>query len=112
MMSLSKITRCKSRNRTGIVPAVVLAIVLGMLTVPAALAGQVYKLRVDGLACPFCAYGIEKKLKAVPGVASLKFQINKGLVVVTMKDGATLSRQQAQQIVRDAGFALRGFTRG
>ncbi len=25
-------------------------------------AGTQYNLRVDGLACPFCAYGIEKKL--------------------------------------------------
>ena len=26
--------------------------------------GTRYELRVDGLACPFCAYGIEKKLTA------------------------------------------------
>ncbi|HHH13154.1 MAG TPA: copper chaperone, partial [Thiolapillus brandeum] len=31
-------------------------------------AGKHYEMRVDGLACPFCAYGIEKKFKAMKGV--------------------------------------------
>ena len=35
----------------------------GVLATPPA-----YQLHVDGLACPFCAYGLEKKLGAVPGV--------------------------------------------
>jgi len=26
---------------------------------------------VDGMACPFCAYGVEKKLKRVVGVESI-----------------------------------------
>ena len=35
-----------------------------------ALAGQPrYNLSVDGLACPFCAYGIEKELAGLDGVA-------------------------------------------
>ncbi len=88
------------------------AVALSILGGQAAWAGQVYKLKVDGLACPFCAYGIEKKLKAVKGVEKLKVYINKGLVVVTMRDGATLTKSRARQIVKDAGFALRGFTRG
>ncbi|MCZ6677304.1 MAG: hypothetical protein O7E52_08645 [Candidatus Poribacteria bacterium] len=30
------------------------------------------QLRVDGLACPFCAYGLEKNVKALKGVKKLK----------------------------------------
>ncbi len=43
---------------------------------------QVYKVQVDGLACPFCAYGIEKKLSAVPGVDKLETDIAAGTVAV------------------------------
>ena len=72
-------------------------------------AAKVYKIRVDGLACPFCAYGIEKKLMAVPGVKSLGISINKGIVTVTMRKGATLSRDTASRAVKNAGFTMRSF---
>ena len=42
-----------------------------LLLLPAASAGSAtYSLEVDGLACPFCAYGIEKKLSAIDGALS------------------------------------------
>lgn len=88
------------------------ALAISTMVSNAAWADQVYKLRVDGLACPFCAYGIEKKLKATKGVKRLKIFINKGVVVVTLKDGATFTKRQAQKLIKDAGFALRGFQRG
>lgn len=74
-------------------------------------ADETYQLRVDGLACPFCAYGIEKKLNAVNGMKAIKVHINRGLVVVTVADGTPFDRQRAEKIVKDAGFTLRGFRR-
>ena len=68
-----------------------------------------YQLRVDGLACPFCAYGIEKELKRTKGVAAIAIDINAGIVTVTMAEGATMIEAKASQIVKDAGFTLRGF---
>ncbi len=68
-----------------------------------------YRLKVDGLACPFCAYGIEKKLRHSEGVEAVTVDINAGLVTVRMADGATLSEEEARRIVKDAGFSLRGF---
>ncbi len=68
-----------------------------------------YQLRVDGLACPFCAYGIEKELKRTEGVAGLAIDINAGTVTVTMAAGATMTEAEASQIVKDAGFTLRAF---
>jgi len=41
----------------------VLVLGLVLMSVSAFAAQQAYKLRVDGLACPFCAYGVEKKIK-------------------------------------------------
>lgn len=71
--------------------------------------GPAFVLQVDGLACPFCAYGIEKSLSRIPGVATVKIDIKSGIVVVTMRRGARLSEAAANQAVRDAGFTLRGF---
>ena len=68
-----------------------------------------YELGVDGLGCPFCAYGIEKKLSSVEGVESLEVDIKKGLVVVRMAEGATLDEATANQAVEEAGFSLRSF---
>lgn len=72
-------------------------------------AGPSYRIEVAGLACPFCAYGIEKKLDAIDGVERLETNIEAGTVVVTMKDGATLDKATAEEAVEDAGFTLDGF---
>ena len=70
-----------------------------------------YQLQVDGLACPFCAYGIEKKLTQTKGLENIDIDINAGTVTITMAKGASMSKSQAGQIVKDAGFTLRAFTR-
>jgi mercuric ion binding protein len=72
-------------------------------------AGTQYQMQVDGLACPFCAYGIEKKLSSIKGVKDIKVDIKKGQVIVTMADGATLSENLAREKVKKAGFTLRSF---
>jgi mercuric ion binding protein len=91
----------------------VLASALGLLWIAsvALAAGPSYRLQVDGLACPFCAYGIEKKLRTLDGVDKVKVDLGGGQVVVTMKDGATLAEDTARQAVKDAGFTLRAFER-
>jgi len=70
-----------------------------------------YRLHVDGLACPFCTYGIEKKLGALGGVRGLETHIQDGAVIVTMEDGVTLDEASARQAVKEAGFSLRKFER-
>lgn len=68
-----------------------------------------YQIEVAGLACPFCAYGIEKKLRAIPGVERVETNIKEGTVVIVMKDGETLDRTRVERAVREAGFTLKGF---
>lgn len=70
---------------------------------------HVYRVRVDGLACPFCAYGIEKTLGRVDGVKGVDIDIDKGTVFVTMAQGATLDEATTRQAVSRAGFTMRGF---
>ena len=73
-------------------------------------AGTQYKMRVDGLACPYCAYGIEKKLNQIDGVEKIDVDLNKGLVVVDVADGIKLSEEQMTQLFKDAGFTYRSMT--
>lgn len=87
----------------------VLAINLALGMAPAVAAPETYKLHVDGLSCPFCAYGVEKKLGAVKGVQRIDVDIASGTVAVTMAEGATLDEAVAKQAVKEAGFSLRKF---
>jgi mercuric ion binding protein len=82
-----------------------------MLSSAAFAGGNQYALAVDGLACPFCAYGIEKKLSAIDGVESVETDVKSGQVVVTLAEGKILSEEVARQAVKDAGFTLRSLKR-
>ena len=70
-------------------------------------AGTQYIMRVDGLACPYCAYGIEKKLKKVEGVEKIHVDLNKGLVTVNVSEGVILSEEKMKKLFKDAGFTYR-----
>lgn len=84
-------------------------VALSVAWAAAALAGPSYRLQVTGLACPFCAYGIEKKLSALEGVEYVETHIKDGAVIVTMHDGAKLNETAARKAVEAAGFTLDGF---
>ena len=105
----------KKRLRTAVVAFALLLPALALLLAMPAFAAQAqyhqarYQLKVDGLACPFCAYGIEKKLTHTDGVKDVAVDINSGIVTVTMAEGATLTQDRARKIVKDAGFSLRNF---
>lgn len=73
-------------------------------------AGTQYDLRVDGLSCPFCAYGIEKKLKKTAGVKSVDVDLERGVVTVKTGEGATLTEPQLKRLVKEAGFTLKSLS--
>ena len=83
------------------------ALFLVLLFAGAARASQ-FTLRVDGLACPFCAYGVEKKLLTVPGVAGIDVLINEGKIILKFSEGADLDVAALNAAVDKAGFTLRG----
>ena len=67
-------------------------------------------IAVDGLACPFCAYGLEKKLKKLDGVEALTVDMKEGQVQMKLKEGATLTEEQISEAVTDAGFTVTEIT--
>lgn len=73
-------------------------------------AGTQYNMRVDGLACPFCAYGIEKKFVKTEGVESVDIDLQKGLVIVKTAEGKTFEDEKLKEIINDAGFTMKSVT--
>jgi len=65
------------------------------------------EVRVDGLSCPFCAYGLEKKLKKIDGIKDLKIDIKKGLVTFSLIEGKSVDEKTIEKIVKDAGFTAK-----
>ena len=70
-----------------------------------------YHLEVDGIPCPSCLYGIEKKLGSLEGVTDIKSGLKNGRFFVKVAEGTTLSEEEVQKAVTDAGFTLRSFTK-
>lgn len=71
--------------------------------------GLVYQVGVDGLSCPFCAYGIEKQLTKLEGVKQVKVNTAIRQVVVSMSEGKILDRAQVEEAVKKSGFTMRSF---
>lgn len=86
--------------------------VIGVSIAPALteeLSRPTYVLHVDGLACPFCAYGLEKNLTKIEGIEGIVTDIDTGTITVTMEGSTQLREDMASQAVVDAGFTLREF---
>ncbi len=62
------------------------------------------QVQVDGLSCPFCAYGLEKKLKNIDGVASLKIDIDQGMAILTVSENKSITEEEIRKVVKQAGF--------
>ena len=84
------------------------SMIVALIWSAAALAdGTRYEMRVDGLACPYCAYGIEKNLKKIDGVEKINVDLDNGLVTVDVASGVTLTDTQMAKLFTDAGFTFR-----
>ncbi len=68
-------------------------------------------LWVDGMSCPFCAYGLEKKLSRLESVQQITIDLENGRVRITLKEGESVSDAELEKAVADAGFSLRKLER-
>lgn len=67
---------------------------------------QQMELAVDGLSCPFCSLGLEKKLKRVEGVRAVAIHMKQGLTDVQPTPGHPLNLAAIRRAVKEAGFTL------
>ncbi len=68
-------------------------------------------ISVKGMVCESCAETITGKLKTSAAVDSVSVKVNKGIVEVTIKDGATLSDDILKTLIADAGYTVTEITR-
>lgn len=73
--------------------------------------GDSLRLRVDGMVCSLCAYGVERRLSKLDQVERVKVDLDSGLVVILLKPRLTVGDSTIAEEVRRAGFALRRIER-
>lgn len=62
---------------------------------------------INGMSCPFCAYGVTKKLKKLDEIDIVFVSVDKGTADIKLKDNATLTEEKIVKAVKDAGFEVR-----
>ncbi len=91
----------------------VVALSVGFFAEPALAAVEQVSVRVDGLACPFCAYNIEKRVKTLEGVepgARIVTSIEHGIAKFPWKGGIAFDPAAVRKAIREAGFTPRELT--
>lgn len=64
-------------------------------------------LKVDGMACPMCAYGLEVMLNNVEGSGSVKIVYEEGEALLVWNKGKPFDVSAIWKAVDEAGFTLR-----
>ncbi len=64
------------------------------------------EVTILGMACPFCAYGVEQKLKKLEGVVDLEVVLETGIATLALEEHADVSNELLQKTVKDAGFEV------
>ena len=70
------------------------------------LAGATVRLKVDGMVCPFCAYGLEKRLGEIASIDAVLIRISDGLVQIRTKEDQELTDEVLKDAVKKSGFSL------
>lgn len=69
---------------------------------------SVYHIRIDGLACYFCSYGLERFFKKTGKIYSMDMNMKSGIVTIRFVKGKKLpSAKDIYKYVHDAGFTPR-----
>ena len=63
-----------------------------------------FQIQVDGLGCPFCAYGLEKKFKEFKGIKNIKIDIETGDFSFTYPTEKALGIKAIIAKVKKAGY--------
>ncbi len=82
----------------------ILVAVLGLLAGSAAAQVRSATVQVKGMSCPFCAFGVEKKLGRVPGVAKVEVGMKQGVARLEAGKDASIDVRELPRAVREAGF--------
>ncbi len=63
------------------------------------------EIGVEGLSCPFCVWGLEKKLKAVNSIDKISVHLKQAKVEILLKSNTPLNITDIKKAVKEAGFS-------
>jgi|NOAtaT_7_FD_contig_41_3087948_length_2345_multi_4_in_0_out_0_2 copper chaperone CopZ len=66
-----------------------------------------FSVKVDGLGCPFCAYGLEKAFKSIEGVSKISIDLESGMLTYNLPSSTGMTQQQVSQTIESAGYTMR-----
>jgi len=62
------------------------------------------QIEVLGMACPYCAFGMEKELKKVAGVEKVEIELKEGLAFISTPLLQKPTAESLEKIITNAGF--------
>ncbi len=86
--------------------AITIASIVLLASISPAQINQVI-VKVDGLACAFCAYGLQKGLKRVEGVRDVKVFVDAGKAELQFKKNVPAGLEEIGPAVKRAGYTPR-----
>jgi len=89
-----------------------LALLAGMLGAARDLAAEIegIQLQVDGLSCPLCALGLDKRLKERAGLEQIQIHMKQGVAEASLPPGQGLDVGKLRMAIQEAGFTLRAIS--
>lgn len=64
------------------------------------------KIEIKGMACPYCAFGMEKELKQVAGVDKVEIELQQGLAYISTPINQKPTKESLEKIITDSGFTV------
>jgi len=62
------------------------------------------EMQVDGMTCPFCVYGVEKKLEALGEVKDASSNLKTGIVDINLKKNGPVNIGRLNEAIHKSGF--------
>ena len=81
-----------------------LALFILLPLVPASAQVEGATVLVEGMSCPFCTFGVEKRLKKVQGVGSVEINMGAGSASMSASEGESIDFSSIPEAIRKAGF--------
>lgn len=79
-------------------------VALSLLAAPGAAQVERARVSVEGMSCPFCAFGVEKRLRRVEGAASVAVAMKESTATITAAEDGSIDVAAIPEAIRKAGF--------
>ncbi len=68
--------------------------------------GDQFTVKVSGLGCPYCAYGLEKKFSSVPGIQDIRINMENGVMTYQVPAANAMQQADVLALVKKAGYTV------